>query len=486
MMRPLSAPGPILRNFSLILGGEVLGQLIAFAAGIYLARALGVEGFGVLVLAASIVLYLQIFVDGGTEVWGMREVGARPDRLREAAGSILALRLCLAAVVAVVLAVAAVVAGPEQRWALLAGLVSIAAFALQTNWAHRALESAAPAAATLLQRLLFLALAIAFVRAEDQAPRAILLQGGAEMFAALLLLLLLLPRLRGGSLAIRGASIVALLRAAWPFCAARGLRNLPIVVMTAALSFFLMDAQTGYFGAALRVATLLLVVSSAFGLATFPALSRAGAIGGETELKVVAALMRLLALVVMPVAIGGLLLAPPMVEFLFTRAFAPASLPLQVLLVSMLLQALSDNLRRVLHVRHRQHEDLTYVAGTTGLALLSAALLLPLAGALGASAALAIGEVALLVLAWRAVYRGEQSRAAFVQGFAAAAAVSALVAACALAGRLLLPFPAAASVVALVYLIVLWSRRLAILHDFATLGIDPTSVPGGLSKSDDG
>lgn len=471
-MRPAAfAPSRILRNFVLILGGEFVGQIIAFIVGVYLARTLGVEGFGIFVFASSLVLYLVIFVDGGTETWGMREVGARPDRLRSAFASILTLRLWLGAASALVLVVIAWFAGPERQWALSAGVVAVIAFALQTNWAHRAMESAVPVLALVLQRLLLLALVVSLVHSAQGVPMAILLQGITELAAAVLLIVLLLPRLRGAPLRLPLGSAAALLRASWPFCASRALRGLPIAAMIASLSLFVGDTQTGYFGAAFRIAMLLLVASSAFGLATFPALSRAGSVGGEAELKAISAMTRLLAIVVMPVAVGGVVLAHPLVLFLFTPAYEPAVPLLQVLFVAMLLAALSDGLRRVLHVRHLQRQDLTYVACATALSLFSAAILVPAGGALGASAALVIGEAALVALALRAVYPGGGIWPALYKAFAAAAAVSGLIAVCAVSGRVLLPFTAAASLVAFVYLAALWRLRDTIVSDLATLDI---------------
>ncbi len=78
--RPLVG-GRVLRNFSLQLGGELIGQAIAFVTAVYLARALDPHGFGVWVFASSVLLYFTIVIDGGTDTWGMREVAARPRRL---------------------------------------------------------------------------------------------------------------------------------------------------------------------------------------------------------------------------------------------------------------------------------------------------------------------------------------------------------------------------------------------------------------------
>lgn len=473
--------GRVLQNFGVILGGELVGQLIAFIVGVYLARTLGAQDFGVLVFASTLILYLLVFVDGGTESWGTREVGARQSLLRETVKNILVVRACLGGVVTLLLVALAHFAGPDRQWALIAGIASIVAFVLQTNWAHRALESAAPAGALLFQRLLFLVLAVSLIRSVDQAPEAILLQGVAEVAAAVLLLGMLRVRLRGQSGAVSRGSLIALLRSAWPFCASRALRGLPVAVVTAGLSFFWLDAETGYFGAAFRVAMLLLVAGSSFGLATFPALTRAGAIGGEAEVKAVSAVVRLLAIVVLPVAVGGIILAQPLIEFLFARVYVLATGPLQLLFVSMLLAALSDNLRRVLHVRRRQHEDLVYVAASTGVALLSAVALLPNGGALGASAALLIGEAVLLVVVWRALYRGSENWTALKRDFGAAAIVSVLVAACALVGALL-PFVAAAGLVALAYVAALWRLRASIAADLATLDIAPLFGAAGVAK----
>jgi len=339
---------------------------------------------------------------------------------------------------------------------------------LQTNWAHRGLESAAPAGALLLQRVLLIIGVVLFIHSTDHAPTAMLLQGGAEIIAAMLLLGLMWRTMQQRPSVAAAGSVHLLVRAAWPFCVSRALRGLPVVVVTTSLAFFWHDADTGYFGAAYRVAVVLLVTSTSFGLATFPALSRAVAIGGQAESDAVSAMVRLLIMLVLPIAVGGIVLAREMVTFLFSQEFAPAVGSLRLLLGAMLLAALSDNLRRVLHARHRQRQDLAYVALATALSLASACVLLPIFGALGASAALLFGEGALLVFVAFMLYGGGEGWMLFAHSFTRAAVISVVVALAALVG-LLLHFVLAAGLVALAYCAALWWCRKSIVADLATL-----------------
>ena len=466
--------GRALRNFGLLLTSEVAGQLIAFFLGAYLARALGVHGFGAWVWATAIIGYLVLSVDGGTETWGMREVSAHPERLRGSVVNVLALRGVFVALALVLLTLIAATAYPERRWALVCGGTSLAALALQSGWAHRGLEHASPAFASLLQRLCMLAAVLALVRAPAHAFEMTLIQGLTEIAAAVLLLALLAPRLRTGErVSLRRMRDIA--RTAWPFGGARALRGLPFVLNAVILGYFWHDADVAHFGAAQRVAMLLLVLGTVFGTATFPAMARASVTGGETERRVIGATFRLLATVLTPLVVGGVLVATPLVALLFGPAYADAAAPLRVLFTAFFLTGVSDNLRRVLHARHHQRQDLRLVITATAGGLAATAVLTPWLGAMGAAYATLAGELLLIVMVVRALAASGPA-----PPLAAALAFPALAAAAMAAVVLLVRsygLVASVGAGALVYLGVLWLARARLLDDLRQLELRPPTTP---------
>ena len=470
------------RNFGLLLLGEMAGQVVAFLVTAHLARALGPGGFGIWTFAVSVIVYLTIVVDAGTEAWGMREVSTRPARLRPAVAGVVGLRLALAglAATAVVALAAAGAFGPERGWALAFGAVSLLGFALNPAWALRGIEVAAPvAAANLLQRLVFAGLAVALVGAPGDVRYVTLWQGTADLVAAALCLAALAPHGLPRRAAFRLARAWAVLRRSWPMGASRVLRGAMSTAGVVVLAYTWPDAVVGEFGAALRLALGLLLVSSIFGFVVLPATARACRRGGPEEAKVVAATFHLLGTLLAPLCVGLAVLAEPVLALVFGSGYAAAALPLRILMATVVVMGLSDNLRRVLQARHRQGLDLRLVVAATVVGLAVTGPVVWFGGAAGAAAAMLAGESVLMILAAVAVRRTGPSGA-----LAASLARPALAAAVMAAGVLLLrhlslavSVPAGAAIYAAMLL--LWRRRLlADLHRLEGGGSPPAGRAG--------
>lgn len=401
--QPIDAPGRGLRNFTLQLASEMVAQAIAFGLAIYLARILGAHGFGLWVFAATIITYLAVVIDGGTETWGMREVGAHPERLKQTLIGVIKLRLALCAATLLVVGVVAIFVPREQSIALLFGTASLLVLVFNTNWAHRGLELAAPSLTTVIQRLVMAALVVVMVRSPSDAVHLIFWQGLSEGIAAVILLAMLAPQLRAVPEATDPPPHHRLFREAWPLGLSRTLRALAISVGAVVLGFTSSTEDVGYFGAALRIATILVLLSTIFNNAAFPALTRACKIGGEAEAQSIAAATRLLAILVTPVVMGGLVLSAPIIHELFSPNFSRAAIPLTILLCALFCMAQGDLMRRILAARHRQRLDLKITARASALAVAATVALTPHFGSVGAASAMLLGEFFLLILANRAV-----------------------------------------------------------------------------------
>lgn len=395
--------GPLLRNFSLQLGGELTGQAIAFVAAIYLARTLDAHGFGVWVFASSVLLYFTIVIDGGTDIWGMREVAARPRRLRRLLGAIIRARLLLGAAAIAAVILFAQFVDRNNAIALLVGLPILIAFIFNTAWAHRGLETGMTGLTIVLQRTTWLLLVILLIKAPTDANLTTFWQGVSEGIGIAVLLLLLIPRLRAQTGGQPKITVGAVFAHSWPLALARALRALTATAAIVVLGFADTDAEVGYYGAALRVGTILVLVSTVFCNAAFPGLARA--CRGDDQAAVIRAAMRLLATVVAPMAVGGALLAEPILMLLFPAHFIQAANMLAILIPAFAAMAVSDLLRRILAARHHQRLDLKLTALGAIISVFAISWLAIEYGGSGAAIAMLIGELALVALSLWAVAR---------------------------------------------------------------------------------
>ncbi len=89
--------GPrLVRNFVVLFGGNVVGQLAYFGGLVYVARALGPATFGIWNFAQVFVLYLLRVGDVGLEVTSIRAVAREPETTRQQLTTVIVIRTVLA------------------------------------------------------------------------------------------------------------------------------------------------------------------------------------------------------------------------------------------------------------------------------------------------------------------------------------------------------------------------------------------------------
>ncbi len=68
----------LMRNLSWLALGEGVGRLVALGIVLYLARVVGAPDFGLLGSAVALVTWFAIFVAGGVDYKGVREIARNP------------------------------------------------------------------------------------------------------------------------------------------------------------------------------------------------------------------------------------------------------------------------------------------------------------------------------------------------------------------------------------------------------------------------
>lgn len=180
----------LLESFRLLISGEAVARLIGFASIFVMARALAPGGFGVVMLGTTIVAFLMIFVDSGTEMLNVRNISREPRRFREIVEPILALRLALSVPSGAILGVIAVVAtSGGDRVALALFAVVLPMMALNLRWmAVGVRASKAVAVSKVAKELVVLVGVVLLVqRAHDTATVALLIAAG-ELVSAIIVL----------------------------------------------------------------------------------------------------------------------------------------------------------------------------------------------------------------------------------------------------------------------------------------------------------
>ena len=93
-LRGAPLPNPF-RNILKLAAGDFLAKTLHFFTFVYLAPVLGVNTFGVLEFANSLLTYLLLLADAGMEIWSTREAAQTSD-IRRLIGRVMPLRFLTA------------------------------------------------------------------------------------------------------------------------------------------------------------------------------------------------------------------------------------------------------------------------------------------------------------------------------------------------------------------------------------------------------
>lgn len=377
-------------------GGEILARLTAFVGVAYLARVLGPEGFGLVGFATAVCSYLALTNWALNDI-GTREVAKTPHQAGVLGASVIAVKLTLAIAGWLILVlVFPLLDLPEgaRPVILFAGLL-LFAFAIDGGWILKGLEqSRLIGVAQVLGQLLFVAMVFLLVRTPDDIAFAPLAQFGGEFAAALLLSAWIFRTHRPRINWLRGLGV---LRAAGFLIVSRLFRALIFSFDVLLLGFMLTQQDVGLYTAPYRVIFLLLAIAVAIYTAYLPAYTRAAALNDGQLSDLVNRSLELAAAVGIPLAVGGMVLAEPLLTLLFGSVYVGGAGAFRWLLLSVALIFFYGGLRNVLIVFGRTRTDLALVAAAAAVNVALNLLLISRYGIEGAALVTALSEALILV-----------------------------------------------------------------------------------------
>lgn len=398
----------ILHNFLSLALGEAGYMLLRFAAVIYLARVLVVEGFGRLNFVIALVTYFMLFVNMGLNELGVREVSRRHELVGEYVGTITSLRTALAVVAFGLLAVSCWWIGLSQTdtaLALLAGGM-LFTYAWSVEWAFRGLEQMGVVGrARALNSLVYLVAVVAVVRGVND----LLLVGaclvGGELIAVAYLHFHYWRRLGAVRLHVRLGDWAALLRQSWPIGLAFAMSTTFFQVDFILLGLLKDETAVGLYSAAGRLISIFFTLTIIYVSAVFPHISqRAREAPGELG-RFLAQASRAALVVALPAGLLATLLARPILAALYGPSYLGATLAFQVLVWSLVVYVLSHLLSYSLVGQNRQTAYLGILTlGAVVNVVLNLMFIGPF-GIVGAAVAKLATQVVILLVAYGLLYR---------------------------------------------------------------------------------
>lgn len=395
---PTPGRGVIARNFVALGIGEILSRLIGFASTLWVARQLGIDGYGVIGFAFTITMYAAAVTDFGLKQQGPREIAlhrADPGPLIASVG---------AARVLIGLALAALMAGggllvpaPDGHVLLLFGLTLIPEGG-SMRWLHIGLQrSSVASAARVAGESLRLAILLLLVH----TPGDILIVPLAQLAGDAVATTILITAIRRServNLRVDPALAFTVLRRALPLLLTNLLGyviyNSDVILLRIARPV----AEVGLYLAAYAPINLLGVFGGTIALSLIPGLAEPGRDRRSRQSIVDSAVQHVMAFVI-PLAVGGMLLARPLITLAFGADYAPAGTVLAVLIWTFPLLLMRSVHQAALIAADARGDVLRTTAWAAGLNVALNLIVVPLIGMVGAAATTLGTEVLRLGLA---------------------------------------------------------------------------------------
>lgn len=394
--------------FAILSTGEIAGRLLSFVAVLLLTRALGVEVFGIVALALAAVTYAELAVDFGLSHLGQLEVARARRPVRDLMVAVVSSRIGIAVVAGAGLLAFA-------RWAPLpTGAAEATALfslilvprAIELDWVLLGARRAAP---------------VAWATVAGEAVLALGVVAAVHEPADLLHVPLVYLAARATRAAISGISSIHLfgfprrlpdprlagdlLHQATPIGASIGFGLLFHSFDLVYVGIVEGAEASGLFGAGYRLYLLLSLVSLAYFRALRPDFGRASIDGFGSIDALVSSSLRVAVAVSLGIAVGGAILAEPLLGFFFGPPYAEAAGVLQALLVGFAVGTAVRHHVNLLVAFGHQRIDLVARAIAAGLNVALVVLVVPVWGIVGAAWATALSRCVLLTLVVPAVRR---------------------------------------------------------------------------------
>jgi O-antigen/teichoic acid export membrane protein len=390
------------RNVSSMFLSEIARRLLGFLAVAYLARTLGVEGFGMVMIGLTALSYVSLSGSAGLHVLGTRAIARGAGEIDP--GALVGTRLLTtggAIAVAVVISLVWV-QPPELATVILITSLSGILHALFLEWYFQGRERMSEVAiARTLGAAFYLLFLVAAVHDRGDLTKAALAAVIGDLASTGYLLIRF--RRTEGPLRLRFHSWRSLLAAAWPFGAGSVLGHLTANFPLLAIGAVLGSSAAGVFAGGNKLVFFVLMADRILGTLLLPASARLRQLDVSQWSSVLSRALRWILLLGLPLGVGGMMVATPLVTFVYGEDFVSSGPIFGILIWYAVLTMLHTVYTSALLASdgERRYRNVMAVSAAVNVFAVTGGILL--GGVLGAAAGLLLAEGVSLVLMQRAV-----------------------------------------------------------------------------------
>lgn len=401
----------VAKNIIWLSVGNIGGRLIRAAIIVYAARVLGAAEYGVFSYALGLAGFFTIFVDIGISSILTREAAQKPERAINFFSTTFWMKAVLLLGTAfLILFVAPYFSNIDAARVLLPFVAVLVIFDNLREFSNsyfRAKEKMElEALVTTAMNVAITALGFITLAIAANAHSLMIAYVGSAGAGLLAAIVLLREEFSHIVRSFDRSLIRPVLQSAWPIALMGLLGALSLNVDVIMLGWFRSAEEIGFYSAGQKIVQVLYTIPGIVASALLPLSSRLVGMMDHVRLRLL--IEKGLALVfafAFPLAVGGVVLANPIIEFLYGGEYLPGSSTFQILIVTTLVVFPGTILGNIVLAYDKQKK----VAGYIGIASISNAilnaLLIPPIGIVGAAIATIATQAFYNGLMWRFVKR---------------------------------------------------------------------------------
>ncbi|MHC2995240.1 MAG: flippase [Candidatus Atribacteria bacterium] len=391
----------IVKNtFSLTIS-NLIGQFFTVISTVYLAKVLGAGGFGRIIFAQSIIVYFGLITDFGLRTVGVREVAKNRDEIKKYISNLLALKFILATTSFILLLIFLFFINKPIDYKILIALFGLTLFPqiILLDWAFEGTEQMEfVGIARIVRPILYLLFVLLFVKKLHDLIDVPLINLGSSLAVAILLGYIFYKNYGGFKLSFNLKFWKKLIIMALPLGLSAFLLQINSNIDIIMLGFMKSDIEVGWYGAAYKIILFLIGFSGYFGIAIFPTMSRYYQESKEKLKKLIYYACKVTTFLGLPIAVGGVILAPKIITLVYGNNFQESILVFQILLGYLFLSYVMAPFFFLLQASGKMKYFLNtaIVAAITNISL--NIILIPRYGIIGAAIATVISNLVIFIM----------------------------------------------------------------------------------------
>jgi len=397
----LSPKVRVIKNFFSLFVGNIIAQAFAFFSTVYLARTLGIAGFGMLGFAQGIVSYFSLFCDFGLKTIGTREIAKNRKDIKKIVENILSIRLLLALISFSLLFLFLLFVPKPIDYKILIILFGLNMFPLvfSFDWVFQGIEKMEfQAMSEAIRAFCYFVLVFLLVKNIENILFVPIFFIISYFISAIFLFYIFIKKFGWIKLVFQKENWKFFALSALPIGTSAFLMQFGVNINIILLGFLKGDIAVGGFSAANRLVAIPIGINGLFFTAVFPLMSKYHQESKEKLKKLVFGLSKIAFFLGMPLMVGGIILAPEVISFVYGSEYKLSVLPLQVLMIYLFFIFLSAPFQYLIPAANKQKYFLYSMAISAFVNLVLNLTLIPFYGATGACLALACGYFFLFIL----------------------------------------------------------------------------------------